>query len=95
MPHIGVHRLGAGHREEHRAQHDEAAPRRVRDDVKPVERVEREEDARLLHDPPQAEQRQDREPDQHHRAEQAPTAAVPRRCTRNKPTRRTSEIGMT
>ena len=29
MPHIGVERLGPGHREKDRAQHDEAAPGRI------------------------------------------------------------------
>jgi hypothetical protein len=70
MAHIGVQRLGAGHREKHRAQHQKTAPRRVRQFGDAVERVDRQEDARLLHDPPDPERRQNGEPHQHDRAEQ-------------------------
>ena len=77
MPHIGVERLGAGHRQKHRAQHDETAPGDIRQHSDPAERIESEENARPLRDLPEAEQRQYGEPDQHDRAEEAPHARRP------------------
>ena len=70
MAHIGVQRLGAGDGKKNRPEHDEAAPRRRDQQVDAVNRIERQQDPRPLHDAPDPQDRQYREPHQHDRAEQ-------------------------
>ena len=70
MPHIGIERLSAGHREKHRAQHEKAAPRGIGHDFDAVHRIEGEEDSGLLDDAPYAERGDDGEPHQHDWTEQ-------------------------
>src|SRR5262249_20472745 len=55
MPYIGIECLGAGYGEKHRAEHDKSAPRRVEKQREPVRRVECQQDARVLRDPPNSE----------------------------------------
>ena len=71
MPHIGVKRLGPGHREKHRSEHQEPAQRVFDEHRHAVDRVQREQHMRLVNDAPDPERRQDGEPHQHDRAEHA------------------------
>ena len=72
MPHIGVESLGTGHSKKHCSEHEEAGPRCIDKQREPVDRIERQEDARVLRDAPYAEQCEHREPHQHHRSEESP-----------------------
>jgi len=68
MSHIGIKGLGAGHCEKNRPEHDETAPRCIKQQSDTAGRVEREKNTRVLHDPPGAEQAEHGKPDQHHRS---------------------------
>jgi hypothetical protein len=64
-PHRG---LGAGHREKNRPKHNKTAPRCTEKQSDGAGRIEGEKYARVLHDPPDAEQAEHGKPDQHHRS---------------------------
>lgn len=66
---VGVERLGAGDREDHRAQGDERARRVRRGEGDRVARRQRREDTRSGDDARQAENRERSEPEDHHRSE--------------------------
>src|SRR5438105_471544 len=70
MPHIGIERLGASYRKKHRTQHQKAVPGMSHEQHEAIIRVDRQQDVGLPRDPPDAEYRQDREPDDHDRPEQ-------------------------
>ena len=72
MPHIGVEGFGAGHGEENRSQHEETAPRRIDKQRETVDRIDRQEDARVVDNAPYAEQCEHREPHQHYGSEESP-----------------------
>ena len=71
MPHIGIERLRAGNREKHRAQHQKTVPGMPHEERQAVIGVYRQQDVRLPRDAPDAEHRQDCEPDHHDRPEQS------------------------
>jgi len=71
MPHIGIKRLGAGHREDDRTQQHEAINGVADNQLDPIERVQRLEDAGILRDLRQPEKPKYREPEDQHRAEEA------------------------
>ena len=77
MPHIGIEGLGAGHREKNRPEHDETAPRCIKKQSDGAGRIEGEKYARVLHDPPDAEQAEHGKPDHHHRSKGAPNCRGP------------------
>ena len=80
MAHVGVERLGAGHREHDRAQREEGAPAVGEEEMDRVQRIDRlEDDPRRAGDVDDAEHRDGEEIDEHDRAEQG---ADPRRAAR-------------
>ena len=75
MAHIGVKRLAAGDRERHGAEHDKApVSGEAIKTADGVRRVQRHQHARGLGDLDQPVDRDHREPQQHHRAEEVPDA---------------------
>jgi hypothetical protein len=70
MPHIGIERLGAGHRQHHRAEQHEPGLRVLADQFVAVLRVERADDRRVARDLGGAEQPDRDEPHDDDRAEQ-------------------------
>ena len=71
MPHIGVEGLRARHGEEDGADHGKSAPGRVGNQCDAVERIQRQQDARVAGDIGDAKEGQDREPHQHDRTEES------------------------
>ena len=77
MAHVGIERLAAGQRQEHRADH------RKRDDgigdqeTRGLGRIDRLQNGRRHHDVASAQQPDDDEPDHHDRTEQRPDALGP------------------
>ena len=69
MAHVGVKRLGAGHRVDHRAERQERIERVGGEEAPDVDRAERPEDLRMADDVMHAHRRDRREIDQHDRAE--------------------------
>ena len=95
MPHIGIKRLGPGHREKHRAEHQEPAHRVFDEHRHAVDRVQREQHMRLVQDRPDPERRQDGEPHHHDRAEQPADNGGAAALHQNRPISSTSAIGTT
>ena len=75
VAHVGVERLGAGEREDDRADRREDVPAALAQEVERAARVERLQDRRLLDDLPDAGGREHREPEQDDRPEGAADAA--------------------
>ena len=69
MPHVGIQRLGPGHRQHNRAEIDERQPLMRSDELHGVMRRKRPQHQRILRDLIQSERGQHHEPDAHHRAE--------------------------
>jgi hypothetical protein len=96
MPHIGVERLRAGYGEHDGAEQDKTAHRGRRQQPKTIAGVDRGENlGGVLDDLGESEQTDDCKPHRHHRPKRRPTSAVPRRCTKNRPSRSTIVIGST
>ena len=79
MAEIGIERLGAGDREEHRAQRDEADHAVMEHERHRVERIERKQHLGMPHDRGDRRDRDDDEPDAHDRTEER---RDPRRAAR-------------
>jgi hypothetical protein len=77
MAHVGVERLGPGHREEHRAQNDQPDHPVVREEVGRVVGIERVQDLEIVADMHEAEDRERDEPHQHDRPEPGGDLARP------------------
>ena len=71
VAHVGVERLGAGDGEDDRAEGDEGDAEVVAEELDAVLGGERLDDARVVEDAGEAGDGDDREPDDHHRAEDA------------------------
>jgi hypothetical protein len=71
MSHIGIEGLGGGHCEKDQPEHDETAPRCIKEQSDTADRIEGEKYARVLYDPPDAQQAAHGKPDQHHRSKGA------------------------
>ncbi len=69
MPHIGIKRLGAGHRQHDRAEQNEAVPGMVQQQVDGVARVDSQQDRRVARDLQPAKDADHAEPEDHDRAE--------------------------
>ena len=69
MPHVGVERLGSGHRQEHRSHHPQRAKAVLDEELDGHRRVDRPEDHRPVKGVKQSQRRQDDEPHQRYRAE--------------------------
>ena len=72
MPHVGVQRLRAGDGEHDGGQREERDREVAEEEVQRVGRRERLEDLRVIGDAAHAARGDREEPDEHHRAEQAP-----------------------
>ena len=72
MSHVGVERLGPGDGQEDAAEHDEALPVMGRQEPEGVKRVDGEKHRGGTQDATDAEDRDDDEPEQHHRPEHLP-----------------------
>ena len=70
MAHVGIQRFAAGHREDDGAQGEEGEPRMGVDETDGVERVEGEQDLRVMRYFKHAEHAEDGEPADHDRAEE-------------------------
>ncbi len=70
MAHIGIERLGAGHRQEDRTEDNEADKAVGEQELDAVLRHERHQNARLVEDMIKAKPAQDEEPQYHDRAEE-------------------------
>ena len=68
MAHIGIERFAACHRQDHRAQRHKGGPGLVGEQREGVSRIGGEKNLRLLGDFQSAQDRQDDEPQHHHRA---------------------------
>ena len=69
MPHIGIKRLGPGHRQHDRAEQNEAVPGMVQQQVDGVARVDSQQDRRVTRNLQPAENPDHAEPEDHDRAE--------------------------
>ncbi len=69
MPHIGIERLGPGHRQNDRAQQDKPVPGMVQHQIDRVARVDGQQDRRAARDLDPAEDPDHGEPQDHDRAE--------------------------
>ena len=87
MAHVGIERLGAGHGQEHGAERQKPDMAVVEEEADAVGRAERGEDARIVDEVSEPADRHGDEPDDVIGPNQAATAAVPRLCTLNSPTR--------
>ena len=72
VPHVGIERLGAGHGEDHRAEHDEGLRHVAGEEGQRVQRVERREDLRRARDAADSGGADGDEPSHGDRAEEAP-----------------------
>ncbi len=70
MAHVGIERLGAGHRQHDRAQRHEGLPAGQLEQADGVARIQGAQHPGMLHDLDQAQDGQGGEPDQHDRPEQ-------------------------
>ena len=70
MAHIGVKRLGPGHRQKDRAQHDHPKRAVMQDEIQRMDRVQRRQHLGCLHHPVDAARRHDQKPDQRDRAKE-------------------------
>src|SRR3546814_2050443 len=71
MPHVGIERLGPGHREHHRAECDEGGEAVEIEEAQRVDRIERrEDDRRMVDDMQHSEHREHQEIAEHDRPEQ-------------------------
>ncbi len=69
MAHVGVKRLGPGHRQKDRAKHDHAKRAVMQQEVQRMHGVQRCQHLGRLHHPVNPARRHDQKPDQHDRAE--------------------------
>ncbi len=69
MAHVGIQRLRAGEREQHRAQHHERGNAVLRRETERVHWIERGQDGGMLDDTVDTHGRQRDEPDHHDRSE--------------------------
>ena len=83
MPHVGIERLGPGHRQHHAAQRDEGDEAVGREELQRVERIDRrEDDGRVGSQVHHAKHREHAEIGQHHRSEQLAHTVRPARLDR-------------
>ena len=95
MAEIGIERLGAGDREKHRAERDEADDAVMQHERDGMQRIEREQHLGMPHDRGDRRDRDDGEPDAITGPKKAATRAVPRDCTANSTNRMTTVSGTT
>ena len=74
MPHVRIQRLGARYAKEDAAQHQEARQPARKEIAKPVNRIERRHDARMLGNAVKSQHGHDDEPGQHDWAKSPPDA---------------------
>ena len=74
MAHVRIKRLAAGHDQEHGAEHGEAMPAVLHEERHGVARVDGREHDRILNERRNPQRRNDDEPDDHDRPEQAADA---------------------
>ena len=95
MAEIGVERLAAGHREEHRAERDEADRAVRQQELDAVERIDRRQHRRIVGDVRQAQHRQHANHTTMTGPKAEATRAVPLDCTENSTTRMNTVSGTT
>jgi len=95
MAEIGIKRLRAGDREEHRAERHQADAAVAAEEAQGMPGIEREEHSGTTGDVVERGDRDRDEPDQHHGAEECRDLCRARDCTANSATRITTVSGTT